>query len=99
MSAVVATGQLMGQGESKAALITLLQSVLQPLAADLRCGSREQLIPIDRTDEEVIRAQIEAFGETRQISVLSDQQDRKLTESLVGAAMRHQPQRVAARDR
>src|ERR1700731_719197 len=99
LSSVVEAGQLIGEREGKAAPITLLQSVLQPLAANLGSRPCQQLVPIYWAYEIVVRSQIEPFGKTRQIPVLGDKQDRKLAEGFVRATLGNEPQRIAARYR
>src|SRR6516164_1764471 len=93
----VKAGQRIGQYERQASLIILLQPVLQSLAADLGVGTRQQFLPVHRSNEIVVGAEVdEAFGDPDQVNILSNQQDRKLAEGLIGSALRDEAQWVAA---
>src|SRR5208282_2220360 len=99
IAAIVKTRQFVSQCEREAALIVLLQPVLQPFAADLDGRTREQLVPLHRPEKPVVGTEIEAFGGTDQIGFLGNQQDRKLAEGLVGATLCDKSQWIAIRRR
>ena len=97
---VVETSQLIGQRKRQAAPIILLQPVLQPLAADLGGASA----PAARCDPPAgsdsrwrrDRGPLARRGKSRSSAISKIGSWRK---ALVGAALRDQPQRVAARHR
>ena len=94
IAAVVEAGEPVREGKRQALLIILLQPVLQALAAHLRAHARHDLVAVQRPQQIVGGAEVEPFGDARQLLGIGDQQDRHEPAHLLRAQLADDAQRI-----
>ena len=97
VAAVVQAGQSVGDGELDALLEAVAQEVGVALALDLGLDAREQLVALDRPDDVVVDAHVEAAQQARLVAGLDQNDDRQMPRAIERAHLRAQPQAVGVR--
>ena len=89
-------GQRIDDRQLHRSLEIVAESLLIPLLADLGRGTRDQLVPVHRTDQVVVYAHVERAVDARVLDGFRQHENRQVPQLVVRADLRGQAQRVSA---
>ena len=64
------------------------------LPPDLCADSGQQFVPVDRLQQVIVGAKLEALGDAAEIAFVRDQKDRRLTRPFMAAKLRAETKSV-----